>query len=173
MTTTSTSSKRHHVAWRLLPLIPLGLFVVVLFPGLGVYGEGFWSEWLGADRLGSAEYPRFAATLRLWTGGLLVAAAVVAFAGWLLLEHNWRRRLLGFQVSKVTGFRSLVYRGLGLVLAISAVVAFVSLLLAPDLLDIPVLGWVVICGAVGVFGALMFASAILAGGSTNRLFFGR
>ncbi|OFW02554.1 MAG: hypothetical protein A3I61_17265 [Acidobacteria bacterium RIFCSPLOWO2_02_FULL_68_18] len=161
------------MAWWLLLLPPPGLFAYVLSPGLGNYSEGFWPEWFGASLLGTDGYRLFAATLRLWTIGLLVAAAVVAFAARFWLAYRWRKRLRSFQVSQVLRFKGLVYRDLGLVFIASGTLATTAILLGQDLRDVPVVGWVVIVSAIAAFGAVEFFMAVLAFGSTNTLLRGR
>lgn len=160
--------------WWMLLLMPVALIALLVWPGLGQYGEGVLPEVLAPERTGDEDFVEFARLVRLWCGVTLALACLAALAYWFWLRAKWRSLLRLFDPTRVLGYRRLVFgwRFLGSLVTGAALGATLMLVSAP-MRGLSAPAWVVFLAGCTLVAGLQYVATVFAVSETRSLYSGR
>lgn len=162
------------IGWWILFAVPALLILLAVWPGLGVYGQGFLPEILAPESTSRGDFEELARLVRLWLGVTLGLACAIGLVFWLTLKSKWRRLLRSLEAGRLLGYRKLVWRGrvVGSLLC-GAVLGLALMALAPPMKGLSAAAWVVTVGLCAAAALLQYVTAVFGSVETRRLHAGR
>lgn len=161
------------IGWWFLAIVPTLLVLLAVWPGLGVYGQGFLPEILAPESMLQGDF-ELARLVRLWLGVTLGLSCVIGLIFRQLLKRAWRLRLRSFDASALLGYRRLVwsFRPIACLLC-GAALGLGLVVLAPPMRGLPAAAWVVTVALCAVAALLQYITAVFGLIETRRLHAGR
>jgi hypothetical protein len=161
------------IGWWFLVIVPALLVLLAVWPGLGVYGQGFLPEILAPGSMLQGDF-ELARLVRLWLGVTLGLACVIGLIFRHLVKRAWRLRLRSFDASTLLGYRRLVWsvRPIACLLC-GAALGLGFMVLAPPMRGLSAAAWVVTVALCAVAALLQYITAVFGLIETRRLHAGR